>query len=217
MGSLNIIYTPLGESSADGINFGNISRNPRVFSGRYRTVGNSSVTEQGAHFTQSFDSYALYRCEIPSILYPRSDGQVAEEVLASIHVWLSHVGQGGTFSLALDSDNDDETTLTVATVQTDTSLTVASISGFALGDWIYLEHADDPTKWCETRITSAPTGSTIPIRRKEWSMPIGSIVRHKDYFPKCVVVGDPFFEERAAGGGAFRWDLAFTFRTVRTP
>ena len=217
MGSLNIIYTPLGESSADGMNFSNISRNPRVFGGRYFTSGNTSVSEQGGHFTQAFDSFAQYEVQIPAITYPRDDGQTAEELLASLHVWLSHVGQGGTFALALDSDKDDETTLTVATVQTDTSLTVASISGFASGDWIYLEDVDDPTKWCETRITSAPTGSTIPIRRKEWGMGIGSIVRHKDYFPKCVVVGQPEFRERDAGNGAYLWDLSFTFRTVRTP
>ena len=132
-----------------------------------------------------------------------------------ISAWLSHAQGGGEFGFVVNSDEDEASTLSGVEVAGQTVLSVTDTTGFAAADWVYLEDADDPTVFQRVKILTVDSGVQVTIEEAlDHSFASGSVFRHAENFPACVLLKHDF-RERPGGKGANLWDLKFRFRTVR--
>ena len=93
------------------------------------------------------------------------------------------------------------------------SLTLASTTNLSVGDYIWIEDVDDPTKYEIREVDIVATPITI-AQGVSYGFGSASKVRHWENFPLCVAL-DVTFKERSAGQGPNVWDFGLTFRTVR--
>lgn len=213
MGFVRITYTPRSGfgSSQNELDLAD-ERALRRFSGFGDTDKETVVTRGGRAFSIVHDAFQRYtlRCER---LGPKLNLGSHTDQFHRLTAWWAHAKAGGLFGLVLDTDEDEATTLSVAATQGDTTLNVASVSGFAAEEWLWIENANDSSVYERAQIDSV--GGTLVIKTGglEYDYPIGSTVRHAENFPSCLMLsGD--LREREAGGGPDRWDLEMVFRTV---
>ena len=210
MGDTLIKYTPRGEATLLTLNCTTAFAGLRKFAGDFKSETSTSVTTGGNAYTQVLDAWIEYDVE-----FLRMQRSADVSLWSEIARFVSHATQGGAFSFTLDDAYNESTTTTGAVAQGDTTLALTSTSGFAAGDVVYIEDADDPSRW-ECNEINNPATTTV-INGLMYSYPAGSIVRHFEHFPQCVVVGRKGVEfvERAAGQGSTVYDLTLQFRTVR--
>lgn len=137
--------------------------------------------------------------------------------LATIIAWQTHALAGGEFSFALDRDQTFDETLAVAASQGDTQLehTTTTVT-IASGDWLCLEEVNDPFlyEWAQVATIDSSVDITL-VEQINHDLSIGAIVRHRDYWPSCILSADrPVLVERDAGRGVC-FDLRFKFESLR--
>ena len=199
-------WTPRGEAvnQTMTVNWGEIQRQAPEFVGERM----QSVSTGGTVVNVIRDAYFLYTLETNPINRANSAG-----AWQRITSFVAHAQTGGVFEYFYDFNNNLDTTLSSGVSAGATSLTLGSTTNLAVDDFIYIEDVDDPTKWELRKVTSLGAPITID-QGVSWGFGAGSIVRHAEYFPKCVATRITF-EERRAGQGPNVWDFGVTFRTVR--
>jgi hypothetical protein len=215
MGEPFLRYVQIGESgSSTGIDLGT-NLGIQKLAGNVRVDSASVDTEGGRRVTLTADVWHEFDLEVDAV------SQVLNtNVWNHLHQFVGHVLAGGEFAFEYDSAKVANTTLSVAASRGNSTITVASASGISDGDWLYLENLDEPRKNQVVRVSGAPAGSVITITQFILvALPIGSVCRHWQYFPKCRIV-EPIdrnvsFVERPAGQGVSLWDFAMRFRTFR--
>lgn len=188
------------------------ARGVNVFSGGVQTNGVRHVSRGGIAYAVTWDSWHEYDIELRGIK-PATRAFMFERLWA----WWSHCVGGGTFSLAMDSDQASATTLLSAAAQNATALSVASSTGFGGTDWVFIEDALDPSRFlrAQLRTVASPT-SVLLVNPLAVSFGANSVIRHAEYFPKCMATSrDIPFRERDAERGPGVWDLSLSVRTVR--
>ena len=211
MAQTRIQWTPRGDVSTVDLDFG---AHPVLveFAGSMRAAAKQTISRGGKTVTRIFDSYFLYNVTADHI-GPTIDAGIFEEV----HAWTAEAQAGTVFSFALDSDDTVDTTFGAEAIGTAVLDPVGSTTGLAVGDWLFLEDAVDPTKWQRAEILTVDSGTALTLTRNlRRSFAASSVLRHAEFFPTCQVVGEIKFAERKAGSGSGQmWDLRFAFRTVR--
>jgi hypothetical protein len=183
------------------------------------TEGETTVSKGGVAVTTVFDSYFRYDVEIqrfgPYIGVSGPDDQGL--FFSQVSAWLSEAQAGVLFEFIGPDGNSADETLDGAEAQGETTLTVSNNAPFLVEDTIYIQDANDPTQFEMARIESkaapASPGDITLWDGLKANYDAGSIVRSKDYFPKCLLLKHKF-RERPAGKGNQIWDLVFSFRTV---
>ena len=208
MSDPRITWTPDGESSSVTLDFPHgLTR----LQGLRNVQRGLAVSASGVATSVVYDAWAEFLVELRAV--SRESDPTA---FAKLTAWWSHAARGGEFAFAVDSSKMSSTTLSAAASQGDTTVSVASTTGFSAGDWVVFEDDDDPTKWERHRISSVGTGTLTIGAGLAWSYASGSPVRHAEYWPKCVCLETKSpLVEREAGRGAHLWDLRFRFRQVR--
>lgn len=215
MGDTVIKWTPRGEVSEQTLNLSQagvvfrVQRVPVRYASTSISVGRKAVTV-------ARPSYTRYEVEVVSV-YRQENPSGSVFPFMTLSSWRSHAQAGGEFAFMIDDDTDFATTLNGSHSQGDVSLTLTdSASGnVSVGDVVYLEDANDSTKWEERRVQLAPANIVVN-EGISYSLADLSIVRHADYFPACVLVlGSLRIPERQGGKGAEIFDLRFQFETVR--
>ena len=209
MGVFNVKYTPRGEATEVTVDLTTLMGGLRLFSSKWMTNRATSITDGGNPYTVNFDQFIEYQCE-----FLRVQRSASVSNWGSIASMAAHISSGAEFVVEKDSDNVSDTTSSSLVAQSANLIPVASTTGFASGEIVYVEDADDPTKF-EINECSGTSGGVQLTNGIQYSYVSGSIVRHFEYFPKCVALKPARFKERAAGQGSEVWDLDFTFRTVR--
>lgn len=210
MGNARIYWTPRGESGEvylDLTTLGGLFR----FAGFSAGTGHKSVSRGGKTCSVIHDTGFVYHVEV------RGVSRTADpDTWCDVSSFVSHADAGGEFAFKLDSDKDDETTLNGAVAKGATSIVLTSGSWVANGDLLFLEDADDETKWEIRRVSDASGSPTIVLAKAvTYGFASGSVVRDWEFFPKCLAIGDVSWKEREGGRGANRWDLVLRLRTVR--
>lgn len=184
--------------------------------GFIRTTGTMSVSVGRKEKVTALDSAFMFDLRLTGIDHdanPATDDYPFETLTS----FLSHAEAGGTFSFARDSTKNYATTLAVAlsavTGTSTTNVDVATTTGFAVGDIVYLEHVTDKTRWEVHRISALSTDFNLGTPATI-DYPIGSIFRHWEYLPSCSATGI-VFEERQAGRGVGLWDLKMVIESTR--
>jgi len=211
-----IKWTPSGESTEITLNFstgmGGLSeldgfRMPgdvkRIFSkgGVEKTIVNE-------------DPYFAYEAKLPH--FNRNTEKSSTFYFTLLSQFKSHADRGGRFLFSMDVNDTLDTTNDVAPAQGDVVVSVNDTTSAAAGDWVLLEDLADPTKWESNKIASVGASSITFEDGIAWSYSVGSVVRHLEHFPTCVLTpkGEVDMKEKKGGEG-IAWDVAFKFRTVR--
>lgn len=211
MSASEIRWTPRGDSTETSFSF-TATRGFSRFQGYVNADRALSVSRGGKSLTLIHDAYGQFEVEARAIA-PGNE----RTLYTGITAWLEHALAGGTFALILDGSKTATTTLSTAATQSDLTLSVASSSGMAADDWLYIEDADDGTKFQRAQISSVATTQSVVLKDGLYrSFAAASTVRHHEYLPSCIMLEkrSPFVE-RPAGNGAELWDLQMTVRTVR--
>jgi hypothetical protein len=202
-----ITYTPSGEVNPVAIDFR--YRGFSKLSGGTEGQGALHVSRSGVAYRQLWDTFQRFDVEL-NALRPTS----APDLFEALSAWWSHCLAGGEFAFALDADQAASTTLASSAAQGAVALAVVSGAGIAGGDWVWIEQT--PAKFQKARVRSVASNTVTLYEPLPRGYASGSIVRHAEYWPTCVVLdaADPLVE-RDAERGANVWDLRFSFRTVR--
>ena len=208
MGDPVLRWVPDGESATESAA---ITRQVSVFQGGRNDVAESSISVGGKAVSVVEDSYDMFEVELKGI-NPTSSAVFFSDLWS----WWGHAGRGGEFEFGLDSADTLNTTTSAASTQGDTTISLTSVSTLAVGDWIMIEDADDPTKAERRRVTAISSLDVGVNAGITYGFGAGSTVRHAEFFPSCVVLSTKMpFTERDAGRGGRLWDLKFSLRTVR--
>lgn len=133
------------------------------------------------------------------------DDRTLFERLRAFEAWAS---RGKPFAFSFDAAKQSSTTLTASAAVGATSLTVASIVGFAAGDRIWLRSADGLSYEAAT-IAGAPSGSTLPLASGlAYAYAVADEVRHADYFPALELLEDQESIAREIPGNLFVFGFA---------
>lgn len=210
MGVTRISFTPRGDSAVN-VDFW-APRGVSRFQGGPSAAGVLNVSRGGLAYKVTWDSWHEYELELRGVR-PAARSLFFERMWA----WWSHALSGGSFSLAMDSDQATSAIVTNGAAQGATALVVPSTSGFGGGDWVYLEDGIDPSRFTRAQLRVVGSGTTLTlVNGLPFTLAAGSIVRHAEYFPKCVTLSDvPPFRERDGDRGVGLWDLRLSLRTVR--
>lgn len=209
MAGCKIVWTPIGESATESIDFAAFGL--QRLAGGVRTDAARQDTPAGRAVVVFHDVWSYYELHVDGI--SRSEDGATWLALQS---FLAHAQASAEFAVQVDSAKTYNSTLTVGIVRGNTSCTVGSTTGLSAGDTIVLEHPTDPRRQMTT-ISGPPTPTTFTISPGAiMAFPNGSAVRHFQYMPRCrALEGEILFVERDAGLGANLWDLRLRFRTFR--
>lgn len=209
------VWTPRDESTAERLTISSSEGGLTRLQSQFVTDRELSLSTGGSAVTIVRDSFFVYELEFTP--FNKSSDPGTWQELSS---FISHANAGGEFqylsegaTTPIAGRNDLDTTLSSAVVQNATSLTLASTTRLSAGDFIYIEDANDQTKW-EIREVDTVATPIVVAEGVSHSYASGSTVRHWENFPKCIAL-DIEWQERRAGQGANLWDFAMKFRTVR--
>lgn len=216
MGDVTVIWVPRNEVGQESLSLDALGESLFRLEGDIELEGQTQISIGRAAVRINRGSFARYRVEIRAIERDATEGGVYPYGMLSS--FMSHAQGGGEFQFAHDSAKTFNGTLSGAEAKGQTVLSVTPDPTVlvVVGDWIYLEHVTDQTKF-EKRKVAARDVTTITVEDPiTWSFPTASIVRHWEYFPKCVLVDGSYeLRERPAGQGPNLWDLQFSFETTR--
>lgn len=209
-----IKFTPRGESGEITLDLDDLGGLQRL-SGGPRVAGTTSQTDGGNYVRVNRNQLSRYRLSVRAISETLQNGS-NDYMFGRLWGFLSHLEGGGEFKFERESGNNADTTMSSGESKGDVAIAVASESGMSVGDWLYLEDADDETKFEVARIASL---ATLNVEDGiHYSYGAGSIVRHWQYLPACILApgASVSFDEREAGQGPKLWDLSFQFVEVRS-
>ena len=209
-----IKFTPAGESTEVTLDLtelaGGISRLEgfRVAGDVDRVVSRGGKAKTVVHEEPFFE----YECDVP--LFNRDNASGGTYWFSILTQFLSHADRGGGSKFLLDSGNTLDTTISTNATQGAASVSVNDTTSLAAGDWILLEDSDDPTKYESQRVASVGASSVTVEDTLAYGFVSGSVCRHLEYFPACIVTETPELIEREGGRG-IGFEFSLEFRTVR--
>lgn len=132
---------------------------------------------------------------------------------ASLHDWWAWAAAGGTYSVALDSSDVVNTTLSAGATAGDSSVVVASATGITAGARYRIIDADGAYQEVITVADGYSGGTTITLngtlKRTRVS---GAIFRSREYFPSVESLDD---EQPWTENPNCTWTLAHAFREAK--
>ncbi len=186
-----------------------IPRGAHSFVGGPTVDAVAQISRAGSPVTLTMGSHSTYSVEFRGLRL--HDEQ--SDILAALYSWFSSASRGLPFQFALDTDKRTATTLTAPA--TSAVLAVADETGFVANDVVYLEDATDRAKFEYAVVASTGTNVVTLDFEGTWDYVTGSVLRHFEYFPNCVLVNpSPPAIHRNADRGGYLWDVLFGFRTV---
>ena len=213
----SIKFTPSGSTEQD-IEFDSTRGVLTRLVGHPVTDNITSVSTGGKAVSVVHDAWFEYQVDFQGLQHPTSASSAAQlAAWKRLRSWISHAFAGGEFKFSVDDTKEYVTTLSGAEADAQTVLAVTDSTGMTAHDFIYIEDATDPTKWENVKITTVDSSIQITTGAITRDYVTASVVRHKEYFPACVLIGNkkPILTERSAGKGVNIFDLRFKFRTVR--
>lgn len=209
MASTIITYTPRNGSVSRTVTLGTAPV-LQVFSGGVVTDREQSFSRGRVATSRVGTSWQDFRVRREAISKTSNS-----TLFQRLSAWANHAQAGGEFAFIWESGKSTETTTSTAASEGDTSLSVNS-TAFSASDWVYIEDNADETINQYAKISTVGAAAINFSVSLDAPFTAGSTVRHLDYYPKCVLVGnDPPLIERRAGEGANLWDLEFRFVTSR--
>lgn len=210
MADPKITFVETGTSTTKTLTFPNL---PRRFEGFLLGEQNMTITEYGKSVTVIHGAWHQFDVEFES-LTPGDD----PDFWSTLTAWYSHALRGGSFTFALDGDNTVADSFSTAKTAADNDCQITDATNLTTGDWVYIQHANNSAIFERQKILTVNylTEEVTFENNLHNSYPIGSALRHEDYFDNAVLLTKrkPPLLEREAGRGANKWDLKFTFRTV---
>lgn len=208
MSNPTLSWLPEGESTTQTATF---PRQVSMYHGGRDVDAKTTVSLGGKAVSVVHDVHDSFQIELKGF-GPANDATF----FAQLWSWWAHASRGGEFAFAIDGADTLNTTTSSGNTQGDTTVSVATTSTLAVGDWVTLEDVTDPTK-TERRKVSAISGASVGLTPTiSYSFGSGSTMRHAEYLPACVVIEKKQpFRERDAGRGGRLWDMRLRIRTVR--
>ena len=132
------------------------------------------------------------------------DGPLTRTGEAVFWTWWAHASQGGTFTLAHDTNKDTLSTLSSGAVAAQAVVPTTTTTNYAAGDLVILEKAD--RSYFEVGIVqsvSAATSVTLTANLKQ-TFATGDVLRHFDYHPSmCALTSNCPLQLQSFGDANF--------------